>query len=92
MRLNSARPVSWSAQGGRASICNRQTKPVSLLGPCAAAGGRSGLDASLQLMIIDRLGSPPTNGCLKTLTEALRVLADDGRVVLIDTNPELARD
>lgn len=49
-------------------------------------------DASLQLMIIDRLGIADERLLEELLTEALRVLADDGRVVLIDTNPlELAR-
>jgi hypothetical protein len=44
-------------------------------------------DGSLQLLIVERLGIADERILEQLLTEALRVLADDGRLMVVDTNP-----
>jgi hypothetical protein len=44
-------------------------------------------DGSLQLLIVERLGIADEHILEQLLTETLRVLAEDGRLMVVDTNP-----
>lgn len=44
-------------------------------------------DGAFAMVILDRLGVGDEDACVELLNEAVRVLADDGRLLVLDTDP-----
>lgn len=44
-------------------------------------------DAAFALVILDRLTIADADACMQLVDEAVRVLADDGRILVLDTDP-----